>query len=242
MLQEKRRGRGQKGALRWGNGGSGLHLEHVGQALSGCLELSLIHLKNVLYQPLWEVEANHIGPLERLARLDQLRGCLLHKLDVDVRLVAFFLHLIHLQERHLPELALKLARLEVIGEALKVVHVPLQRRPAARDVAVVGRKLVAAVLIRCVLKRTQANPAKVVVALFAVDVIAAAILINGDTAFGAVLCVCLQPVACLRVVPAFLPPLPHIFTVGWHVRLLPAVEAPFMAFALLLAARDYRFE
>ena len=70
--------------------------------------------------------------LEYLPCLDQLRGGLLHELHIEPRFVALILHLLHLRQRGFAQLRLEFPRLVVIGEALVVMRIPLQRRSAAQ--------------------------------------------------------------------------------------------------------------
>lgn len=143
------------------------------------------------------------------------------------------LHLLHLLLDAGVEFALESQRLHVIHVAIAVEQVSLKGRAKLLLMIassfclhlVVAIAVVPAAAVR--LPRTQANPTEVCLAILilAYHVIAAAVLLDGDVALGALLGVGGNPVGRLRVVVAFFYPLAQQVTFHRVVPILAAVEA-----------------
>lgn len=143
------------------------------------------------------------------------------------------LHFLHLLLDGRVQLALKFQRLHVVHVSVAVEEIALKRRSGAflgvaRRFRVVFVVAIAAVPARTVrLPHAQAHPAKLGLAglVLAHHVVAAAVLLDGELALGALLGVGRYPVGRLRVIVALFYPLAQEVTLYRFVPVLATVEA-----------------
>ena len=111
------------------------------------------------------------------------------------------------------------------------MRISLQLCPVGRRVFFVflADKFVASMLVGRVLEVPQTHPAKMIVALLAVHMVAATVLVDSALAFGAFFRVLDEPAAGSSVLGVLLPPIPDLSAISRCVGLIHAHKAPLMA-------------
>lgn len=147
------------------------------------------------------------GRIEQILPVDPGAKAL-HDFLVDARLEA------------VQRLLLQLHRFRVILPAFVVMEILFESFTCLsvhRLVCYIRILLVAGALVvlgAVILPVTQTHPAEIVFTVVALHMIAAAILLDADIAFGAIFSVCAYIISSLAVVSAFSQPLPYYLAIG----------------------------
>lgn len=213
----------------------------------------LLILEQILPRASLHKVRKRVGVLQRVATLGQQGGRIEQILPVDPRAESLHDLLVDTRLHPVQRLLLQLQRLGVVLPAFVVVEVLFQRFPGLtkrREDSYVFRSIVqqlytaylrvhrlvgnvrvflvprALVILGTVrLPVPQAHPAKVVLAVEALHVIAAAVLLDADVTLGTVLGVGADVVGRFAVVGALCEPLADDLAIGGRVIVHPAPEA-----------------